>query len=230
MRVLVIEDDAAVASTIDLTLRSEGYDVSTMGSGAQGIDAGKESDHDVIMLDLALSDMSGYDVLRELRRCNVRTPVIVLSGNALIDAKVKALSCGADDYMTKPFHKDELIARIHAVLRRSNGHKDAIVTAGLLALNLNAKTASAKGAMLNLSNKEYQILELLSLRKGMLVTKQNMLSHLYGGMDEPQSKIIDVFICKLRKKLALACNGERYIETVRDQGFMLREPELKMAA
>ena len=141
-----------------------------------------------------------------------------------MDSKIRSFGFGADDYVTKPFHRDELVARIHAVVRRSKGHSQSVIRTGKLAINLDAKTISADGAPLHLTGKEYAIFELLSLRKGTTLTKEMFLNHLYGGMDEPELKIIDVFICKLRKKLSSACGGENYIETVWGRGYVLREP------
>ena len=206
-------------------LRSEGFNVYTTDLGEEGIDLGKLYDYDIIVLDLQLPDMSGFEVLKSLRLAKVQTPILILSGNAIVEAKVKALGFGADDYMTKPFHKDELIARISAVVRRSKGHSQSVITTGKLTVNLDAKTVEVDGSRVHLTGKEYQMLELLSLRKGTTLTKEMFLNHLYGGMDEPELKIIDVFICKLRKKLAVACNGENYIETVWGRGYVLRDPD-----
>jgi two-component system cell cycle response regulator CtrA len=229
MRVLLIEDDSTMARSIELMLRSEGFTVYTTDLGAEGIDLSKLYDYDIIALDLTLPDMTGFEVLKSLRLAKVRTPVLVLSGNAVVEAKVKALGIGADDYMTKPFHKDELIARIHAVIRRSQGHSHKLITTGKMTLNLDEKTVEVHGSRVHLTGKEYQMLELLFLRKGATLTKEMFLNHLYGGMDEPEMKIIDVFICKLRKKLAAACNGEQYIETIWGRGYVLRDPEVKVA-
>ena len=233
MRVLLIEDDSAMARSIELMLRSEGLNVYTTDLGEEGIDLGKLYDYDIIVLDLQLPDMSGFEVLKALRVAKVQTPVLILSGNAIVEAKVKALGFGADDYMTKPFHKDELIARIHAVVRRSKGHAQSVIKTGDITVNLDAKTVEVNGIRVHLTGKEYQMLELLSLRKGTTLTKEMFLNHLYGGMDEPELKIIDVFICKLRKKLANASNGKNYIETVWGRGYVLREPtedEAKISA
>ena len=164
-------------------------------------------------------------MLKALRVAKVQTPVLILSGNAIVEAKVKALGFGADDYMTKPFHKDELVARIQAVVRRSKGHSQSVITTGKLTVNLDAKTVEVDGSRVHLTGKEYQMLELLSLRKGTTLTKEMFLNHLYGGMDEPELKIIDVFICKLRKKLAAATDGDNYIETVWGRGYVLRDPQ-----
>jgi two-component system cell cycle response regulator CtrA len=205
-------------------LRSEGLNVYTTDLGEEGIDLGKLYDYDIIVLDLQLPDMSGFEVLKALRVAKVQTPVLILSGNAIVEAKVKALGFGADDYMTKPFHKDELVARIQAVVRRSKGHSQSVITTGKLTVNLDAKTVEVDGQRVHLTGKEYQMLELLSLRKGTTLTKEMFLNHLYGGMDEPELKIIDVFICKLRKKLAAAIDGDNYIETVWGRGYVLRDP------
>jgi two-component system cell cycle response regulator CtrA len=233
MRVLLIEDDSATAQSIELMLKSESFNVYTTDLGEEGVDLGKQYDYDIILLDLNLPDMSGFEVLRSLRVSKVNTPILILSGLAGIEDKVKGLGFGADDYMTKPFNKDELVARIHAVVRRSKGHAQSVIYTGDLVVNLDTKTVEVDGARVHLTGKEYQILELLSLRKGISVTKEMFLTNLYGGMDEPGIKIIDVFMCKLRKKLASASNGKDYIETVWGRGYVLHEPldaEAKISA
>jgi two-component system cell cycle response regulator CtrA len=224
MRVLLIEDDSAMAQSIELMLKSEGFNVYTTDLGEEGVDLGKLYDYDIIILDLQLPDMSGFDVLKQLRVNKIATPILILSGSTQIENKVKGLGFGADDYMTKPFHKDELIARTHAVVRRSKGHSQSVIQTGKLTVNLDTKTVEVDGQRVHLTGKEYQMLELLSLRKGTTLTKEMFLNHLYGGMDEPELKIIDVFICKLRKKLAAAANGEHHIETVWGRGYVLRDP------
>ena len=224
MRVLVIEDDSATAQSIELMLKSESFNVYITNLGEEGLDLGKLYDYDIILLDLNLPDMSGFEVLRSLRLAKVKTPILILSGLTGIEDKLKGLGFGADDYVTKPFHKDELVARIHAVVRRSKGHAQSVIETGDLVVYLDTKTVEINGARLRLTGKEYQILELLSLRKGTSATKEMFLNHLYGGMDEPEMKIIDVFICKLRKKLAIASGGKDYIETIWGRGYSLRQP------
>jgi two-component system, cell cycle response regulator CtrA len=224
MRVLLIEDDIGTAQSIELMLKSESFNVYITDLGEEGVDFGKLYDYDIILLDLHLPDISGFEVLRSLRISNVMTPILILSGLAEIADKVTGLDFGADDYMTKPFHKDELVARIHAVVCRSKAHPQSVINTGDLCVNLDTKTAEVSGAPVRLTVKEYQMLELLSLRKGTTLTKEMFLKHLYGGMDEPEMKIIDVFMCKLRKKLANASNGKDYIETVWGRGYVLREP------
>jgi two-component system cell cycle response regulator CtrA len=231
MRVLLIEDDQVTAKSVELMLGAAGLNVQTTDLGEEGLDLGKIYDYDIILLDLNLPDMHGYDVLKTLRRSKVTTPVLVLSGIDEMGAKISALGFGADDYVTKPFHRQELVARIHAIVRRSQGHSQSIIRTGKIAVNLDAKTVEVEGIRLHVTGKEFSILELLSLRKGATVTKEMLLNHLYGGMDEPEMKIIDVFICKLRKKLQLACNGTSHIETVWGRGYALRETDdLSLAA
>jgi two-component system cell cycle response regulator CtrA len=222
MRVLLIEDEPTTAEAIELMLK--GFNVYSTDLGEEGLDLGKLYDYDVILLDLNLPDMHGYDVLKKLRVAKVQTPVLILSGIAELDSKIRSFGFGADDYVTKPFHRDELVARIHAVVRRSKGHSQSVIRTGKLSVNLDAKTVEVDGARVHLTGKEYAIMELLSLRKGTTLSKEMFLNHLYGGMDEPELKIIDVFICKLRKKLSTACEGENYIETVWGRGYVLRDP------
>jgi len=223
MRVLLIEDEPTTAKAIEMMLLAEGFHVYTTASGDEGLDLGMLYDYDVILLDLNLPDMHGYDVLKKLRVAKVPTPVLVLSGISEMGSKIRSFGFGADDYVTKPFHRGELVARIHAVVRRSKGHSQSVVRTGKLSVNLDGKTVEVDGSRVHLTGKEYAMLELLSLRKGMTLTKEMFLNHLYGGMDEPELKIIDVFICKLRKKLALATGGENYIETVWGRGYALRD-------
>ncbi len=229
MRVLLIEDDSSTARSIELMLTSERFNVYATDLGEEGLDLGKLYDYDIIILDLNLPDMNGYEVLKRLRLSKINTPILILSGLSEMEDKVKALGFGADDYLTKPFHKEELVARIHAIVRRSKGHSQSVIRTGKLAVNLDTKTVEVDGQRVHLTGKEYAMLELLSLRKGTTLTKEMFLNHLYGGIDEPELKIIDVFICKLRKKLASATGGENYIETVWGRGYVLRDPEEEAA-
>jgi len=227
MRVLLVEDDQATSRSIELMLKQEGFVCDTSALGEDGLEVGKLYDYDIILLDLMLPDMDGYEVLRRFRAGRIKTPILILSGLTELDAKIKGLGFGADDYLTKPFDKRELIARIHAIVRRAKGHSQSIIKTGKLNVNLEARTVEAGTRPLHLTGKEYAILELLSLRKGTTLTKEMFLNHLYGGIDEPELKIIDVFVCKLRKKLSTACDGENYIETVWGRGYVLRDPPAK---
>ncbi len=224
MRVLLVEDDPTTSKSIELMLQNANLNVYATDLGEEGIDLAKLYDYDLILLDLNLPDMNGHEVLRQLRIAKVETPILILSGQDDTENKLKGFGFGADDYMTKPFHRQELIARIHAIVRRSKGHAQSLIETGKFTVNLDAKTVEVEGKAVHLTGKEYQMLELLSLRKGTTLTKEMFLNHLYGGMDEPELKIIDVFICKLRKKLSEATGGENYIETVWGRGYVLRDP------
>ena len=227
MRVLLVEDDPTTSKSIELMLGNANLNVYSTDLGEEGIDLAKLYDYDLILLDLNLPDMNGFDVLRQLRLARIETPILILSGNDASEDKIKGFGFGADDYLTKPFHREELIARIHAIIRRSKGHSQSIIRTGKVEVNLDAKTVQVDGSAVHLTGKEYQMLELLSLRKGTTLTKEMFLNHLYGEMDEPELKIIDVFICKLRKKLSEATGDGSHIETVWGRGYVLRDPEVE---
>ncbi len=225
MRILLVEDDPTTSKSIELMLTHANLNVYATDLGEEGIDLAKLYDYDLILLDLNLPDMNGHEVLRQLRNARVETPILILSGADDTESKIKGFGFGADDYLTKPFHREELVARIHAIIRRSKGHSQSVIHTGRVEVNLDAKTVAVEGKPVHLTGKEYQMLELLSLRKGTTLTKEMFLNHLYGGMDEPELKIIDVFICKLRKKLSNATGGDNYIETVWGRGYVLRDPQ-----
>ncbi len=225
MRVLLVEDDQSTAKSIELMLKSDGYVVDMTDMGEDGLEIGKLYEYDIIILDLMLPDLDGYEVLKRLRAAKVETPILILSGLSELDSKLKGLGFGADDYLTKPFDKRELMARIQAIVRRSKGHAQSVIKTGPIMVNLDARTVEVDNKQLHLTSKEYGIIELLSLRKGSTLTKEMFLNHLYGGMAEPEVKIIDVFICKLRKKIdKLSPDGGACIETVWGRGYVLRDP------
>ena len=230
MRILLIEDDPATSKSIELMLGHANFNVYTTDLGEEGIDLAKLYDYYLILLDLFLPDINGHVVLRQLRVARIDTPILILSGETDTENKMRGFGSGADDYLTKPFHREELIARIHAIIRRSKGHSQSIIKTGDIEVNLDGKTVEVRGNTVHLTGKEYQMLELLSLRKGTTLTKEMFLNHLYGGMDEPELKIIDVFICKLRKKLSEATGRENHIETVWGRGYVLRDPKPDDAA
>jgi two-component system, cell cycle response regulator CtrA len=229
MRILLIEDDTVTAHSIHLALKLENISVDWAALGKDGLELGTPNYYDVILLDLNLPDISGFEVLTSLRMCGVKTPVLILSGGSGLHEKVTCLRGGADDYITKPFHNNELVARIHAIVRRSKGLVQSIIKTGGLCVDLDAKMVKVNGTPLHLTRKEYQILELLSLRKGSTLSKSMFLNNLYSGLDEPNGKIIDVFLSKLRKKISRAAKGQYYIETVRGHGYVLREPAAEPA-
>src|ERR1700755_624059 len=228
MRVLLVEDDAQTAASIKMLLSNANFICDTTDLGEDGLEIGKLYDYDIILLDLMLPDIDGYEVLRRLRAARVNTPILILSGLNEMDHKLKGLGFGADDFLTKPFDRRELVARIQAIVRRSKGHSESTIRTGKLIVNLDTRVVSVEDQPVHLTGKEYGILELLSLRKGTTLTKEMFLNHLYGGMDEPELKIIDVFVCNLRKKLANATGGQNYIETVWGRGYVLHDSMAEM--
>jgi two-component system cell cycle response regulator CtrA len=230
MRILLVEDDRAMARSVELSLQRDGIEVLAAELGEEAVKLGMHELYDLILLDLQLPDMSGLEVLKKLRLANVHTPVVILSGDAAVQSRVKTLTAGADDYLTKPFRVEELMARIRAVARRSQSKPQSLITTGKMTVNLDAKSVDVAGNNVRLTVKEYQLIEALSLRKGSVLSKEAILNQIYGGMDVPTLKIIDVFVCKLRKKLAEATNGHHYIETVWGLGYEMRDPSGRAAA
>ena len=221
MRVLMIENDFSASQLAD-TLQSSGAIIDQIDNGEEALEMVRRYDYDIVLLELSLSDMDGYEVVRRMRSSRVNTPVLILSSVVRPQARVKAFGVGADDFITKPYDQAELIARIQAIVRRSKGYSQPTLRVGSLQLNLDSRDVTVAGCPVHLTGKEYSILELLVLRKGMVLTKEVFLNHLYGGLDEPEVKIIDVFICKLRKKLAEA-GALNVIGTVWGRGYMVRD-------
>jgi len=223
MRVLLVEDDLTTSRGIVAMLKASAMVVDAVDAGEEALELARLYDYDIVVLDLVLPDMEGYEVVRRLRAARVETPVLILSGLARPQAKVKGFGMGADDFITKPFDQQELVARIQAVVRRAKGFSQPTLSIGNLTLNLASRDVTVGGSPVHLTGKEYAVLELLTLRKGVVLTKEAFLNHLYGGMDEPEVKIIDVFICKLRKKLAQA-GADNLIGTVWGRGYVMRDP------
>ncbi len=230
MHILIVEDNDSTARSLELVLVKEGHNVSITGSGEEAIELADLYDYDAIVLDLDLDDITGLDVLRALRLKKLGTPVLMLTGEAETEIKIQALTAGADDYVTKPYNRGELVARIGAVVRRSRGQAESIIRTGKIALNMSTRQVEVDGRSIHLTPSEYKMLELLSLRKNTVLTKEACLNHLYNGLSEPEIKIIDVFICKLRKKIAAASGGDAQIETVWGGGYMLRDARAPAAA
>lgn len=167
MRVLLVEDDTATARSIELALASEGIVCDIAQLGEEGLEIGKIYDYDIIILDLMLPDIDGYEVLLRLRSAKVKVPILILSGLSGADQKIKGLGFGADDYLTKPFNRGELIARIQAIVRRSKGHPESVIRlADKITINLDNRTVEIGDEPIHLTSKEYGILELLVMRKG----------------------------------------------------------------
>ena len=223
MRVLLIEDDKTIGQNIAMVLNKEGMVVDTSYLGEDGLEMAKLYEYDIIIVDLMLPGIDGYEVVRTLRATRNNTPIMILSGLSGSDKKVKGLGFGADDYLTKPFDRSELIARVNALVRRSKGLADPIVRTGDMEINLNSKIVTIGGKVLHLTSKEYALVELLAMRKGTTINKEQFLNHLYGGMDEPEMKIIDVFLCKIRRKIERLSGGREYIETVWGRGYILKD-------
>jgi two-component system cell cycle response regulator CtrA len=223
MRVLLVEDDLSAAMGVSLMLKATGAVVYHVDTGEEALELTRHYEYDIVLLDLMLPDIEGYEVVRRMRLARNNTPVLILSGVARAQAKVKGLGMGADDYITKPFDCAELLARMQAIVRRCNGFSQPALRVGPLELNLDSREVTVDGREVHLTAKEYAILELLVLRKGTALTKEAFLNQLYGGIDEPRMKVIDVFICKLRKKLAQAGAGD-IIGTVWGRGYMVRDP------
>ena len=222
MRFLLVEDDLTAARGITMVLKSGQAVVDHADTGEEALELLRHYEYDLVILDLILPDIEGYEVVRRMRLARNNTPVLVLSGLSRPQARVKALGMGADDVMSKPFDRAELLARMQAVVRRSKGFSQPTLRLGPVQLNLDSRDVLVHGQPVHLTGKEYAILELLVLRKGMVLTKEAFLNHLYGGMDEPEMKIIDVFVCKLRKKLAFAGAGN-VIGTVWGRGYTVRD-------
>lgn len=225
MRVLLIEDESSTAKSIELALAAEGMVCDTASLGQEGEELSKFYDYDIVILDLMLPDIDGYEVLLRLRAAKIKIPVLILSGLSSVEQKIKGLNHGADDYLTKPFNRAELVARIQAVVRRSKGHSESVVRFDKVSVNFDTRAVMVSGVPVHLTNKEYAMFELLVMRRGSVLSKETFLNHLYGNVDEPEMKIIDVFICKLRKKLADASGGTNYIATVWGRGYMLKDKD-----
>jgi two-component system cell cycle response regulator CtrA len=220
MRLLLVEDDRLIADPLARSLELAGFTVYVTGLGEDALDLARAYRFDVVVLDLSLPDIAGTQVLQQLHQMRPDTPVLILSGESALHAKIENLIQGADDYLTKPFHRDELLARIHVVLRRARTAAPQELAFGPLMLDLVTHRALVNGVPVPLTGKEYACLEFLALRRGMTVTKEMFLAHLYGGRDEPEMKIIDVFVCKLRRKLAQA-GAPPVIETVWGRGYTI---------
>ena len=219
MRILFIDDDTVFANALSEMLEEQNIQVDQTTFSKSGHELADIYDYEAILLDLGLPDTTSSDVLNELRKNGDETPVIVLSSQTEIETRLTCLNLGADDYLTKPVHSKELAAGLEALVRRANGHCKNMLEFGELMLDLHARQACVHGRQLDLTNKEYQMLELLCLRSGRVVSKETFLDHLYGGIDEPEMKIIDVFICKLRKKISREIQDAALIETVWGRGY-----------
>ncbi|HWY62415.1 MAG TPA: response regulator transcription factor [Rhizomicrobium sp.] len=222
MRALLIENDLAASKSIEAVLHREGIYMDTTNTGEDGMNLCRHYDYDIVILGSRLPDMRGLDVIRGLRKAQIQIPILVLSFAAAAENQVRTLDAGADDHLTMPFHNAEMVARVRALVRRSRGHCDPAITTGRVTVNLASRTAAVNGVSLPLTAKEYQILELLSLRRGTTLNAEVLINHIYANGEGPESRTIELFICKLRKKLANATGGDRCIETIKTRGYLLR--------
>ena len=224
MHILVIEDDKITNQNICLLLKRERMIPEAAYSGLEGLELIKLYEYDLVILDLILPDMNGLEIVKQIRQQKNDVPVLILSGLNQTDKKVECLNAGADDYLTKPYERIELLARIKALIRRSRGISNACISVGKMNIDMNTKTVYVGDKLIPLTAKEYALLELLALKKGITVGKETCLNQLYGIIDEPpDSKIIDVFLCKMRRKIKELTGGEDYIQNVRGRGYILSE-------
>jgi len=223
MHVLIVEDDPIVADVLGMTLEEAGHFKTTANTIEMALSELKHNRIDAILLDLNLPDGDGTRLARLVRKNHILVPILVISGNSGIDEKITALGAGADGYLTKPFDRYELMANLDAIMRRTHGHGSATISVGNLVVDLSRNHAKVGETRLELTAKEFRIIEFLALRKGAVLSKDAFLNHLYGGIDEPEPKIIDVFICKLRRKLVENGAEGLSVDTVWGQGYILRE-------
>lgn len=229
MRSLVATESSTVAEEFDAQLSAAGMVVDQTASGEETLDQARHYDYDIILLDQQFSDMTGCEALRRLRAAQVATPVILLSRLPRGLNPAEALGAGADDVASTLSQPGEFLARVQAIIRRNRGFSQSTIHIGPLTLDLNEKSAAVNGTPVHLTCKEYRLLELLVLRKNVVLSKETFLNHLYGGLDEPDAKIIDVFICKMRKKLSRA-GADGIIGTVWGHGYVLRTPSAAPAS
>ena len=212
-----------------LVLKSSGGAVDVVETGSEALELLRHYEYDIMVLDVMLPDMQGDDVLRTIRARRNALPVLVLSGLSGAEAKIRALGLGADDFISKPIDGAELVARLHAIIRRNHGVTQQVLRCGDLELNQDSREVNVGGRPVELSAKEFGTLELLLQRQGKAVRKEAFLGHLYGGPNEPGVRIIDVFVCHVRKKLAEAGMPD-LITTVTGFGYLIRAPRAEPAA
>jgi two-component system cell cycle response regulator CtrA len=221
VRILLVEDDPFDALEMSHMLRHAAATVDITGTGAAACALAGRHDYDLVLLDLAPPDMEGHEVLRRLRAAHIDTPVVMLPGHSLPAEKIRALGFGAD--RARPYDPSALAVGIQAAAHPGSVAPQSPLTAGHVTLNPMDRVATVRGRPVRLTAKEYEVLELLMRRKGSVLTKAAFLDHLYGGAEGPEVKIIDVFICKLRRKLCQAGAGD-LIGTVWGRGYVLRDP------
>lgn len=219
MRVLVVEDEPTLAVQLSDALRAAGYVVDHADNGVDGLHLGEAEPFDLVVLDLGLPVMDGLSVLRRWRAADRTMPVLILTARDNWHEKVAGIDAGADDYLTKPFHMEELLARVRALLRRAGGHATAEIRCGALTLDTRQAQVMHEGRVLNLTGHEYRLLAYLLHHQGEVVSRSGLIEHIYAQDFDRDSNTIDVFIARLRKKIP-----DQMIETVRGLGYRLVEP------
>ncbi len=222
MRVLVVEDESSLAELIKEGLEDEGYSIDLAYDGEEGFDLAANEPYDVIVLDIMLPKKDGFEIVRDLRSKGVKTPVLMLTAKSTTEDKVLGLNSGADDYLTKPFSFDELLARIRALLRRSFGEVESIVRISDLELNINTHEVKRSGKPIELTSKEYALLEYLVLNKNKLLSRMDIVEHIYDYSYDYDSNVVDVLVARLRRKIDRGFD-EKLIHTVRGVGYMVKE-------
>lgn len=223
MRVLLVEDEAPLRETLAARLKREGFAVDTAADGEEGLYHGREVPFDIAVIDLGLPKMSGMDLVKALRAEGQKFPILILTARSSWQDKVEGLKSGADDYLVKPFHVEELLARLNALLRRAAGWSKPSLDCGPVKLDLSAQTVTVNGTGVDLTSYEYKVLEYLMLHAGELVSKADLTEHIYQQDFDRDSNVLEVFIGRLRKKLDP--EGEiKPIETVRGRGYRFAIP------
>jgi two-component system, OmpR family, response regulator PhoP len=223
MRVLIVEDEAPLRETLAARMQREGFAVDTASDGEEAIYMGKEVPFDIVIVDLGLPKMSGIEVVKKLRELQKRYPILILTARSSWQDKVEGLKSGADDYLVKPFHIEELLARVNALVRRSAGWSKPVLECGPVAMDTTAQTVSINGQVIDLTSYEYKVLEYLMLHAGELVSKGDLTEHIYEQDFDRDSNVIEVFIGRLRKKLDPE-GTLKPIETVRGRGYRFAIP------
>jgi len=220
MRVLLVEDDPRLVETLGRQLRGAGFAVDVSTDGVEGLYAGEEFPVDLAIIDLGLPELPGLEVIRRLRSRGRDFPILVLTARSEWQDKVAGLEAGADDYLTKPFHVEELMARIHALLRRAGGHAAPQVELGPITVDLNSQRVYRDGAEIELTTYEYKVLNYLVMHPGEVVTKTDLSEHIYEEDADRDSNVIEVFVGRLRRKLD-PDGSLKPIETLRGRGYRL---------
>ena len=221
MRILIVEDEPKVASFIRRALEEESYAVDVCSDGIQGRDLASEVDYDLIILDLLLPGLPGIDVLKAVRDAKVTTPILILTARSKVDQRVKGLDAGADDYLTKPFAIEELIARVRALLRRASGDTAGILQVDDLVLNPISREVTRSGQHIDLTSKEYALLEYMMRNAGRVLTRPMIAEHVWDLDFDTFTNVIDVYISYLRNKIDRG-HARELIHTVRGSGYTLK--------